>query len=229
MVLLSCGTRDPCLKSTGPYTREVRWVPPYHGVYLQNGMEYLLTPDSTPAVTLQGGVHLLPFVEMVVEQGILRIRDRNTCSFLRSNGRKMLVSIPAGHIRYINYQGYDRLNTLTTLRPPFIEVYVREGGDVALGLECRQFIDFEHTGFGDVFLTGSSSKLTVQYREFCTIDAATLLCDSLSVKAESVAKGSFYAEKHAKVRLLSKGDVHLYGKATLELERSGSGQVRIMQ
>jgi hypothetical protein len=189
-------------------------------------MEYLLTPDSMPVVQIEGGANLLPHIEMIVERGILRIRNRNTCSFLRNNKRRIKVTVPAGHIRYINYQGFYKLSSLTTLRPPFMEVYIREGGDVALGLECSQFIDFEHTGFGDVYLTGHTPKLTVQYREFCTIDAATLRCDSLSVKAESVAPGSFFADVHARIRLLSKGDVALYGRATLELERSGAGVVK---
>ena len=114
LLLLGCQKADEraCFKGTGDATTETRSIEDFHSVILFDFIDYNLIQDSTDKVVVHCGENLLNFIETEVENGVLRVRDENSCHWLRSLPVKITVDIHFTELQSIRNESAGTLRTV---------------------------------------------------------------------------------------------------------------------
>ena len=94
-LLTSCG-KDPfcnCLESTGRASSETRTVDPFNTLEVFNNVNVNWHQSSEYKLVVSCGSNLLDGIETEVEGGVLKIRNKNRCNWMRDPGNVYLVDV----------------------------------------------------------------------------------------------------------------------------------------
>ena len=160
-----------CFKSTGiDSVKLIEAEFPIDSLFLNDNLNYLLIPDSNEFIQLEGGAHLIDFIEVLQSAGKIEISNTNKCDFLRSFKEKMTVSIHLKRLNYLEYTGGGNVTTLDTIDAPDFRLRIVDGGGpVHLILESGYLEGVITKGYGDFTIQGKTidAFLLCQANSYC--------------------------------------------------------------
>lgn len=220
-----------CLKSTGE-TRTMEYIisEAFDTLYLFDNMEYTLIQSDTSKIVLTGGENLIPHIGWDVNQQRLTVQNNNTCNFLRSFKKKMNVEIHAPEIRYIHFEGSERLKNRDTIRSSELRIVIRDGaGPVEFNVDAGYLAATITSGFGNFTLSGKANIAFVS----CFGNS---FCDTRNLKVfnKIIASSNTVGDIHVntenanlKVDIFSRGSVYYTGAPTsIEKQIIGTGELK---
>ena len=131
----------------------------FNQLHLKEHLSYKLIQDSTNKVLVRGGNNLLNFVEVMAEDGVLTVENKNRCNYLRS------YEIPEVEIHYtklinILFEGTERLNNEDTLITDYLTLTLRDGaGHMDLNVKAMDINAINTHGWGRLTLRGETQSL----------------------------------------------------------------------
>jgi len=166
-VLLICllifGCKKPearsCFKKSGEYSEKKIAFGSFNQLNLKEHVEYKLIQDSLNCVLIKGGKNLLDFIEVIGEQGVLSIKNRNRCNYLRH------YEVPMVEIHYtklinILFEGTERLYNEDTLITDYLTLTLRDGaGRIDLNVKALDINAINTHGWGGLTLRGHTETL----------------------------------------------------------------------
>lgn len=114
LLTFSCKKAEdrPCLKGSGDSISETRNLPAFTSIMLYDFIDYDLIQDSTDMVVVHCGENLMNFVETEVNNGVLSVRDENSCHWLRDLPVKIKVDIHFTELESIRNESAGTLRTI---------------------------------------------------------------------------------------------------------------------
>ncbi|MCC6700734.1 MAG: DUF2807 domain-containing protein [Fluviicola sp.] len=189
LLVISCKKPEnrACWKFLGDIKSKEIPVGNFNQLFLNPHIEYELIQDSTNKLVVIGGENVINFIEWTVVDGMLEIKNKNKCNFLRNQKKVIKVEIHCSDIIYIRFEGTEPLSTKSQLNFPYFTLLIRDGaGPVNLNLNSTVInADISH-GWGDYTLTGTAQIASISARSNGFCDAYGLIVtDSIYVSSET--------------------------------------------
>lgn len=130
---------------------------------LHKFIQFVLVQDSTDFVVVKAGENLINFIDIISNDGMLEITNKNTCDFLRSWKRDVKVFVHAKKITNIYFDGTETLSCSDTLKSDYLTFYQQDGsGSVNLLIHTKIFQGSLSNCAGNLTVSGITDYLKVE-------------------------------------------------------------------
>lgn len=177
-----------CFKSYGSETIKELSLPAFNRLELFEQMEFELIQDSTDKLVILGGKNMVNQIEWEIDsEGLLSIRNKSKCNFLRNLKKKVKVEIHFTELINMHYEGTEPLYSKDTLVLPYFSMLLRDGSS-SVNLCVKSdiiYADIAH-GWGDYTLRGKCNYANLAIRSNGYANAFDLkIRDSLRFSSNS--------------------------------------------
>lgn len=229
-LVFSCGKPEEraCFKKAGEMAIKVYEFGAFNQLHLKEHLTYKLIQDSTNKVLVRGGNNLLNFVEVMAENGVLTVENKNRCNYLRS------YEIPEVEIHYtklinILFEGTERLYNEDTLITDYLTLTLRDGaGHMNLNVKAMDINAINTHGWGRLTLSGETQSLRGNLMGDGSFDFSQLVATN---QVKLITSSSMNQEVRAQgiplnVELNGIGNVYYYGTpSVINKVQYGTGQL----
>jgi hypothetical protein len=221
---------DDCITSTGPQRTEVRYTGHFHTVDLDDRIDLVLEAREHGTASVEAGRNLLGQVHTEVEDGILKIRNRNKCNWVRSFKPRITVRVPVQDVKQLVLHGTGDIHCTDTIRHD--EFRVEQWGAMGtaeLLLDVGALYIGLHTGAGDMVLKGRVGQNANFYSDMLgSIDARGLHTPLLNINNQGIGDFRCWAVGEMNVAIRDAGDVYYRGEP-LQLNSQITGTGRLIR
>lgn len=159
VLIFSCNkeNRWDCIKRTGKTSTDIRILPPFTKIIVEDNVNVFITQGSAQEVKVEAGNNLISLIKTEIDSGTLRIQNNNKCNWARSykNGT-INVHIILPTLRHISHFGSGQIKSNDTITGDTLTILTRESGDVELTINTYMVLTQVHST-SDVTLQGKSS------------------------------------------------------------------------
>lgn len=178
-LLLAIGSqqcnKSGCLESAGDIVVIDRSAAPFHQIDLFDNIDLVLTQDSIEWIKVETGKNLQPNITTVVDKGILTIKNKATCTWLRSPSEKVKVYVGVKNLDYLTYSASGNVSSTNTIVANKISFYTKVGaGNIDVTLDAKEThadiiyenSDFIFHGKSDVCYSYTNSRGSIDFKDF---------------------------------------------------------------
>lgn len=231
MLLCSCNREDApdCFKSAGPIEKESRSLAAFDRIEVNDLFDIELVPSDSNYIVLEGPKNVLPKCITEVSNGVLHIRNDNTCNFVRSFKQRIEMKIHLRELHEIQNRGTGNIFSTDTLRFDYLKVENRNAaGQVDILFVGDSIAAFTQTGVADIRLEGSVFKAELFNQGFGSINAHDLKSEQCYINNSSINDISAYCNGYLFVINYFSGKTEIFGSPDqADVFRNGSGPIII--
>lgn len=216
--LASCrkSSERPCWKKAGSFAEKEIQLGDFNRLFLKEHISYKLIQDSTNKIVIKGGENLIGFIEVQGEDGLVTIKNKNKCNFLRKY-EVVEVEIHFKNLINIHFEGTELLRCADTLKLNYLTVVLRDGGGTMnLLVDLYDIQTIGTNGWGDLVLRGKTNTARYEFQGNGYVDATEMqVKDSIKlITSSSIIQKLNAANCRLKVEINGIGDVWYYGLPT---------------
>jgi hypothetical protein len=224
-LLRSC-IRDGCPLSAGSPVTEKRELPPFGQIILYDKVNLVITQDTVHTAQITAGKNLLPGIQTEVSDGVLTIRDKNTC-LIRNPSDQVTIYLSADQLRTITYYGAGNVESTNTLRA---EIFTVDGwlgsGTIRLDLRAAQVNALVRNENATIVLTGAADSAYVYCGEAGSADLSGLATPAVGLDSKSIRDIYVNASRALHANIVYKGNVYYKGNpAVIDTLLTSSGRL----
>jgi hypothetical protein len=218
----SCARYD-CLIGAGNQAKEIRNIGTFKQIEIYDYFNVYLKQDTIDMIVVEAGENELVNISTKVNNGILTIKDSNTCRFVKGYSENNLyISIDTLEQVFI----YDGVNLFTsdTLKQENILIrFLSDIGSCNLLLNCRNLRFEVWYSSGDYTLKGKSGICYLSTHELSVVYAQELEAGQYCVYNNSMGSSFVKTSGILEVFIKNSGDVHYLGEPSEILLREDTG------
>ena len=199
-----------CFDSAGSQSSQVRQVPFFNQIAVQDNVNVFITMGATEQVTIDGGKNLIPNIGADVSGTTLKLQNKNICDWLRSYKKSIInVYITMPQLISITNSGYGKVQSQGTITSDSLVLYTENSaGDIELDVNSK-FINAHMFGTADLTLTGQCQ---------------TFLCNFFGGTG-FVYNSNLVVSNYAFISTTTTGDSYINCNGTLSVAIYGQGNV----
>ena len=215
-------------EETGPLAqRDVPVAGAFDKIALSGSPDVVVTVGGAASVRAEGDVEMLDRLEIVNDNGQLRIGLRNTnggwFSWGHRRGVTVHVALPALAGATVTGSGDMRIDRV---QGPAFAGAVTGSGDITIATMATEQASFTVTGSGDITAAGQARQATASVNGSGDLRLAQLQAETATVALAGSGDIGIRATQSAAVELRGSGDITIAGPARCTISKSGSGDVR---
>jgi hypothetical protein len=204
---------------------ENRTVSGFHGVYSGGSYDVFITIGGKESLRLEGDEEVIEKIETVVEDGILKIRNKNKFNFGWSN-EKIRIYITAKSLDNLTMSGSGTMQVQSPLKSENFQAKISGSGSIKAQVTCSN-LSGHISGSGEIYLSGSSKASSFSISGSGDINAKSLSTENTSVKISGSGSVTVDAREAIDASISGSGDVYyVSGNPHVNMHKSGSGKVR---
>lgn len=215
-----------CTRKNGTMSEAEYSFDPLHGIEVWDGLDVILHPSQEQKVIVKAGKNILPKIQLEEKEGILTIRDQNTCNWSRSyESREVHLYLP--QINMIIQNGYGHISSRDTVLSDHLFIEARIGsGSINLTVNATQ-IEVISSRYGTITLAGSANALNVKYLSNNAIfEGSSLKADHIEIFHKSNNDFHLNPIHSLKGKMLMRGNTYLYNiPEKIDVENTGMGEL----
>lgn len=215
-----------CFKRTGDVVQEERTVNDFTTIMVSNNVEVVLRNDSSRTVIVEAGKNLVPSIKTVVEAGILKITNENTCNWARSFKSPVKVSVGGQFVQNIEQNGFNKITTVDTLEVNELKISCTNSGDIDLKLKANHVHLFTSSA-SYIRLAGSANTSLLHTNGLGEVLTENFKVQELIVAHENINTVHVFPVKSLNVTFgtQNSGNVIYYNTPdTINIEGTGTGK-----
>lgn len=219
---------DDCISSTGKDKTIVRQLSDFDAleVYDQFEIELIQDTSGTQRIELTAGANLLEGIQTEVSEGVLLLRNRNICNFVRRFNPKIILRIYLRDLKKIEAYGNSRFISPDTLHLQNLSIYQLAVNTFDLKVHTQE-MEVQSLDAGTFTLRGRCAVLKGSVERVSALDARDLACRYVLIDSHTPLDLYVRGSEVIFVKIFNKGNIYYAGDAPsqkLELnERKGSG------
>jgi len=180
--IVSCNKGGVCLSSSGTVILQERPVAPFDSIDLADNVDLVLTQDTIDRITVEAGSKVIGGITTGIQNRQLSIRNLNTCNWLRSYDKPIVVHVSVKRLWKIYYNGAGNVSTTNTLTGDSVKVEVWGGcGTIGLDLNYGQGWFGLFMGTADINLQGKCDMTSFYLNNMGLCQAKGLVSQYCSV------------------------------------------------
>lgn len=212
--------RGEQVQGNGKIKRQAREVGHFSGVALALQGEVEVRTGNSEGVTIETDDNLLPLIETVVDDGTLKIRNKEHVN-IKTRNLKIVVQT-----RGVDRLGMGGSGTINADRVQGKRVQFEVGGSgtIKVGKAEGESIAINLGGSGDLKVAeGSARSLSATIGGSGTVDMARVRVDQASVTLAGSGDATLWVRDSLDLSVAGSGDVNYYGDPKVSKTVVGSG------
>ena len=167
--ILGCSKPSECIEATGAIITRDFSVNAFDKIIVYSGISLVITQGPVNSVQVQTGENLISNIEVKVENGLLSIKDRTTCNWVRDYGNT-IVFVTAPNVTELHSKTEKNIISNGVLTYPILSLIstdLSDGagtGDFYLNVNNSQLV-IENNNVSRYFISGSTTFLKVNFYE----------------------------------------------------------------
>ena len=167
--LLGCSKPSECIESTGAIITRDFTVNTFEKIIVYSGTKLVTTQGPITSVQVQTGENLISNIEVKVENGLLSLKDKTSCNWVRDYGNTT-VFVTTPNLTEIHSKTEKNISSNGVLTYPILTLVstdLADGagtGDFYLNINNAQ-LDIENNNVSRYFITGLTNILKVNFYE----------------------------------------------------------------
>lgn len=162
LCLISCKKENAfdCFAPNGKVISEWRYPKTFSAIEMNDNIEVTIFKGADYKLEVIAGQNIIKNIYTGVEEGVLKIENRNKCNFVRGYKKKMRVNITLPYFHTILSNGVARLNLDEAFSQDTVRIKAESSGDVHINgtYDC---INVVSSGNGDVYVSGTCKAMYV--------------------------------------------------------------------
>jgi hypothetical protein len=212
--------RSEQVQGNGNVKRQAREVGHFNGLALALPGQVEVRTGNSEGLTIETDDNLLPLIETVVEDGTLKIRNKNKVN-IRTRNLKIVVQT----------RGLDRLALggsgsidADRVQGSRLQFDVGGSGNIRVGKAEGESVSVSVGGSGDLKVNeGGARSLSATIGGSGTIDMARVRFDKASVTVAGSGDATLWVRESLSMSVAGSGDVNYYGDPQVSKSVVGSG------
>lgn len=224
--LNSCSKTDPldCFKATGDDITENRNSGEFNKIILRDNVNLIITQDTINKITVTAGDKIIDKVITRISDGALNIENNNTCNWVRSFDREIIVNVTVKELTQIEYRGSGDINSSNIIKSDSLVLNVWEGaGKVDLEIDVHRNYIYFHIGTADIFYKGNTHLSYITAASFGPVDAIELNNVFTYISNEGSNNCYVNTNLHLGATITSIGNIYYKGDPEISLNDTGEG------
>src|SRR5258706_2805343 len=208
-------------------TRSDRPVSGFNAISLSAPLKLELVQGDTESLSLEGDEAAIAELETVVEDRVLKIRNKSKSSFNWGNANnwgnaKVRGKVTARNIEALRISGSGDI-AAATLRTAGLKLSISGSGDIRIATLSAANLDVAISGSGDITLGGKAEGINGSIAGSRDLHAAKLEGRDAKVSIAGSGDVTVWATQSLAVKVAGSGDVKYYGDPPLPKNGAGSG------
>jgi hypothetical protein len=228
---------EDCLKSAGKETSSTVSLNNFTELDVDGKaiIELVYRPNSFPEAEITYNENLIPGIRFEIKDGVLKIREHNTCNWVRKSGLRPHIKLYINDLlTHINIDGIADLYNTDTIRSR--NFYIKNSGIGTVDLTVWGMYGMECNGFnsGKFKIKGFLGYIASTLDDACSLDTRGLILDDLYLFNYSLNPSYVGSKVIMQIKNSGYGDVFVHefpNDTTLsrccvfEINRQGKGKV----
>jgi len=206
---------------------ETRAVSGYHAVALSAPIKLELVQGDTESLTLDGDEAALAEIETVVEDGSLKIRNRDHSWFAGPDMSRVVAHVSAKAIDALSSAGSGDIRA-ASLNTKDLKVSIAGSGDVRIETLAANDLHVSIAGSGNLQVAGKADVVHTSIAGSGDMKAGKLESRDSSVSIAGSGDAILWARDSIHVSIMGSGDVRYFGDPSVNKSVLGSGSVKRM-
>lgn len=212
------------VEGNGVIKRQQRELGHFTGVANTLNAKVDIRIGNTESVSIETDENLLPLVETVVEDGMLKIQPTKRNTDLRTRTMKIVVQAKA--LDRISLGGSGTIDS-EALRAPKLQVDLGGSGTINLKGVDADSMAINLGGSGDLNTAGGAAKnVSISIGGTGNVKMGRVRSDSVSVTIAGSGEATVWAKNALSLTVAGSGDVNYYGDPQVTTTVLGSGSTR---
>jgi hypothetical protein len=215
--------RSEQVQGNGNIKRQVRDVRNFSGLAFSLPGQVEIRSGNTEGITIEADDNLLPLIETVVEDGTLKIRNKNR---VHIQTRNLKIVVQARELDRLALGGSGTIDAdrVTGSRVTFD---IGGAGNIRVRKAEGQSINVNLGGSGDLKVDeGSARSLSASIGGSGKIDMAHVRLETASVTVAGSGDATLWVRDSLSMTVAGSGDVNYYGDPQVSKSVVGSGNAR---
>lgn len=178
---------------------------------------------AVEGLTVEADDNLLPLIETVVDQGLLKIRP--AAGFASFTARKLKFTVQLKNIDRVDVSGSGDVRA-EKLKATALTVGISGSGDIRIVSLETEALTLSIAGSGDFEAGGRAASLRARIAGSGDVKAGGLDAKAVEISISGSGDATVWARDSLSVKVVGSGDVLYYGDAKLKKSIVGSGSVK---
>jgi len=219
--------KESCLGEAGSVVTVTRATSTFHQIDVYDNIDVILIQDSIEKIELVAPQHLEPNIITQIENGVLRIKNEASCTWLRRASEKATAYVHLKKLDRIDYAGSGAVSSSNTLLADNLTIYSERGaGNIELTVKAVQTFSYIMDENADIILHGSSDVCYSYTGSRGTIGFSDFTVKKMVIEYGGVRDATIHVTEDLNAILYYKGNVYYKGLPVItKNEVHSSGQL----
>jgi hypothetical protein len=213
------------VKSTNVAADETRNVSGFTGISSAGSYNVIITMGNTESLKLEGNAEQIAEIETVVEEGILKIRNKKRNGSWNNNWNgKVNIYVNAKSLKSITLSGSGDIDVKGTVKAPDVSTTLSGSGSISLAVDANNYVA-TISGSGEIKVTGKADNAKVNVNGSGDFEGNGLRTNVTSARVSGSGDISINADKSLEAAMSGSGNIRYGGNANVKMSKSGSGRI----
>ena len=208
------------INGNGTIVKKTLHVNGYSSIALKSSSDIVFVENTTKDIVIEADEKFIPYIECVVINNCLTIRNKNEAWF--NLVRPIKIFIPASRqIEKImnNGSGDISSNQTCTLENDRMAISSNGSGNITLKLKCNQ-LELKLSGSSDAKLSGTADHIAIQSNGSGDIEGSKLVAKDIDIRigGSSSAKLNCTSTLHAVIH--GSSDIYVTGNPVITADKN---------
>ncbi|MEO8583168.1 MAG: head GIN domain-containing protein [Flavitalea sp.] len=224
IVLVSCSTfTSRSVHGEGPLTKQQRTVGNFDQIQSFGSFDVSISSAETNSVKVEAEENLQEFIEVVVDNNTLNIRQKRNYNIDSPHGIKITLFAPA--LRALRLFGSGNVQTENRIPSPGqLEIESSGSGDIIYDLKAES-LKAQLSGSGKMQLAGMANDVDAAINGSGNIKAKDLETNKTGIRISGSGNAEINVKEKLNLEINGSGDVRYWGSPDVNTHIAGSGTV----
>ncbi|MES3016420.1 MAG: head GIN domain-containing protein [Bacteroidota bacterium] len=213
------------VNSTKAISDETRNVSGFSGITSAGSYNVTITMGNTESLRLEGDAEQIAEIETVVEDGVLKIRNKKRNGSWNNNWKgKVNVYVNAKSLKSITLSGSGDINVKGVVKSTDVSTVLSGSGSISLALAATNYTA-TISGSGEIKASGNADNAKINVNGSGDFEGNGLRTNVTSARVSGSGDISVNADKALDAAMSGSGNIRYSGSANVKSTKSGSGRI----
>lgn len=216
-----------CLTSTGEEITTERIGGEFNHIQIWDNVDVQITQSDENRIQVKAGENIIDDIETRMEEGVLIIRNNNTCNWMRSYTKKIEVQVEVKQLYEIEMRGVGEISSTNAINSDSLMLNVWDAaGKVDLTIDTKKSTIRYHIGTADIIYRGKTRLSYISSNSYGPVDARDLESEQTYISTIGSNNNYVWATEILEATVGSIGNIYYKGDPKiLKTFFNGSGKI----